>query len=139
MGSVERRQGIDEENVCEAVFERHLLAEVPSFNGILAASSLSEFAPGTHFRNVIDDNTCKAGKVTKVILTSGKHWIAVEKARDERGLKDTVAIIRLESLCPFPVQDLRDVLKRYPKAKSGWCRDDISKQYQIIRAEPAVF
>ncbi|KAL6740878.1 hypothetical protein Aduo_014186 [Ancylostoma duodenale] len=90
-----------------------------------AASSLSEFAPGTHFRNVIDDNTCKAEKVTKVILTSGKHWIAVEKARDERGLKDTVAIIRLESLCPFPVQDLRDVLKRYPKAKKFvWSQEE---------------
>ncbi|KAK6014883.1 hypothetical protein OSTOST_19724, partial [Ostertagia ostertagi] len=53
---------------------------------------------------------------SKVILTSGKHWIAVEKERDERGLRDTVAIIRLESLCPFPVQDLRETLQRYPKA-----------------------
>ncbi|KAK6021464.1 hypothetical protein OSTOST_12863, partial [Ostertagia ostertagi] len=85
-----------------------------------AASSLSEFAPGTHFRNVIDDSTCKPEKVTKVILTSGKHWIAVEKERDERGLRDTVAIIRLESLCPFPVQDLRETLQRYPKATSGF-------------------
>lgn len=90
-----------------------------------AASSLSEFAPGTHFRNVIDDNTCKAEQVTKVILTSGKHWIAVEKARDERGLKDTVAIVRLESLCPFPVQDLRDALQRYPKAKKFvWSQEE---------------
>ncbi|CAJ0592057.1 unnamed protein product [Cylicocyclus nassatus] len=90
-----------------------------------AASSLSEFAPGTHFRNVIDDNTCKAEKVTKVILTCGKHWIAVEKARDERGLKDTVAIVRVESLCPFPVQDLREALKRYPKAtKFVWSQEE---------------
>ncbi|VDL82886.1 unnamed protein product [Nippostrongylus brasiliensis] len=90
-----------------------------------AASSLSEFAPGTHFKNVIDDYTCKSEQVTKVIFTSGKHWIAVEKARDERGLKDTVAVIRLESLCPFPVQDLRDVLKRYPKAKKFvWSQEE---------------
>ncbi|KAK6754672.1 hypothetical protein RB195_013575 [Necator americanus] len=90
-----------------------------------AASSLSEFAPGTHFRNVIDDNTCKPEKVTKVILTSGKHWIAVEKARDERGLKDTIAIVRLESLCPFPVHDLREVLKRYPNAKKFvWSQEE---------------
>ncbi|VDO08675.1 unnamed protein product [Haemonchus placei] len=80
---------------------------------------MSEMAPGTYFKNVIDDNTCKPEKVTKVILTSGKHWIALEKERDERGLKDTVAIVRLESLCPFPVQDLRAVLERYPKAKSA--------------------
>ena len=31
-----------------------------------AASSLTEFAPGTHFKNVIDDSTCKAEKVEKV-------------------------------------------------------------------------
>nr|CDJ90855.1 2-oxoglutarate dehydrogenase E1 component [Haemonchus contortus] len=90
-----------------------------------ALSSLSEMAPGTYFKNVIDDKTCKPEKVTKVILTSGKHWIAVEKERDERGLKETVAIVRLESLCPFPVQDLRAVLERYPKAKKFvWSQEE---------------
>lgn len=53
----------------------------------------------------------------KVIFVSGKHWIAVEKARDERGLKDSVAIVRVEMLCPFPVIDLQAVLKKYPGAK----------------------
>uniref|UniRef100_A0A1I7XLZ5 RRM domain-containing protein n=1 Tax=Heterorhabditis bacteriophora TaxID=37862 RepID=A0A1I7XLZ5_HETBA len=83
-----------------------------------AASSLSEFAPGTHFRNVIADFTCVPSLVTKVILTSGKHWITLEKARNERGLNDTVAIIRVESLCPFPLQDLRETLQHYPKAQN---------------------
>uniref|UniRef100_A0A0K0DHB5 OxoGdeHyase_C domain-containing protein n=1 Tax=Angiostrongylus cantonensis TaxID=6313 RepID=A0A0K0DHB5_ANGCA len=62
---------------------------------------------------------------SQVIITSGKHWIAVEKARDERGLKDSVAIIRLEGLCPFPVQDLREALQLYPKAKKFvWSQEE---------------
>ncbi|CAI4222752.1 unnamed protein product [Auanema sp. JU1783] len=90
-----------------------------------AASSLTEFAPGTSFKHVIADETCNPQNVNKIIFTSGKHWIAVEKARDERGLKDSVAIVRLESLCPFPVQALQETLKKYPKATNFvWSQEE---------------
>ncbi|CAI5453123.1 unnamed protein product [Caenorhabditis angaria] len=83
-----------------------------------AASSILDLAPGTSYKNVITDSTIKnQNKVEKVIFVSGKHWIAVEKARDEKGLADTVAIVRVEMLCPFPVVDLQSVIKQYPNAK----------------------
>ncbi|CAB3396919.1 unnamed protein product [Caenorhabditis bovis] len=90
-----------------------------------AASTILEFGPGTSYRNVISDSTCKPDKVTKIIFVSGKHWIAVDKAREERGLKDTVAIVRLEMLCPFPVIDLQNVFKQYPNAKEFvWSQEE---------------
>ncbi|CAD6186781.1 unnamed protein product [Caenorhabditis auriculariae] len=90
-----------------------------------AASSIVDFAPGTFFKNVIDDDACVADKVTKIVFTSGKHWTAVDKAREERNLRETVAVVRLESLCPFPVADLQQVLKKYPKAKEFvWSQEE---------------
>lgn len=66
---------------------------------------------------ISEEHATSSQKIKKVIFVSGKHWINVEKARDERGLKDSVAIVRVEMLCPFPVVDLQAVLKKYPGAQ----------------------
>lgn len=50
---------------------------------------------------------------------SGKHAFTLMKERGDRQLTDT-AIVRLESLCPFPVDELRDTIARYPKATSSF-------------------
>lgn len=55
--------------------------------------------------------------VNKVILVSGKHYYALDKYRDSRKLKN-VAIIRLESLCPFPIHELLQEIDRYNHVKS---------------------
>ncbi|CAJ0582328.1 unnamed protein product, partial [Mesorhabditis spiculigera] len=87
-----------------------------------AASTLAELAPGTSFQPVIDD---KSKTAEKVIFVSGKHWIAVNKAREERGLVDKVAIVRVEQLCPFPVSELSAVMKKYPNAKKFvWSQEE---------------
>ena len=39
------------------------------------------------------------------------------KERDERKIED-IAIIRLEGICPFPIEDIRNALKLFPKASS---------------------
>ena len=46
------------------------------------------------------------------------------KERDEKKLNDT-AIIRIEGLAPFPVEDLRKVLQRYSGAqKFIWSQEE---------------
>lgn len=91
-----------------------------------AASTINEFGPGTTYQNVIsEEHATSSQKIKKVIFVSGKHWINVEKARDERGLKDSVAIVRVEMLCPFPVVDLQAVLKKYPGAQDFvWSQEE---------------
>lgn len=82
----------------------------------MAASRLESFGPGNGFEPVLDD-TVDSSKVEKLILTSGKHAYALMKEKEERKISN-VAIIRVEGLCPFPVEDLRRVIQRYPNAKS---------------------
>uniref|UniRef100_A0AC35FBU2 Transketolase-like pyrimidine-binding domain-containing protein n=1 Tax=Panagrolaimus sp. PS1159 TaxID=55785 RepID=A0AC35FBU2_9BILA len=91
-----------------------------------AASKIHEFAPGTFFQPVLDDpaTSTDPSKIKKLILTSGKHAYALMKERDEKKLNDT-AIIRVEGLAPFPLEDLRKVLQRYSGAqKYIWSQEE---------------
>ncbi|KAH0555015.1 probable 2-oxoglutarate dehydrogenase E1 component DHKTD1 homolog, mitochondrial [Cotesia glomerata] len=81
-----------------------------------ATSALEEMGPGTQFKNVIADNLVDPPKVERVILVSGKHYYALEKQREAIGLQNA-AIIRLESLCPFPIVEINEELKKYRNAK----------------------
>uniref|UniRef100_F1KTQ9 2-oxoglutarate dehydrogenase E1 component n=1 Tax=Ascaris suum TaxID=6253 RepID=F1KTQ9_ASCSU len=82
----------------------------------MAASTLYDMKEGTHFQPVIGDDSVSPADVTKVIFCSGKHCYALRKEREARKLNN-VAIIRLEQLCPFPVEALRTAACRYPDAK----------------------
>lgn len=53
----------------------------------------------------------------KVVFVSGKHYYTLVGERESRGIKD-MAIIRLESLCPFPTQEINAELQKYKQAKS---------------------
>ena len=53
----------------------------------------------------------------KIIFVAGKHYYTLKDRREELRLDD-VALIRLESLCPFPVEQLEREIAKYPNAKS---------------------
>ena len=80
-----------------------------------AASTLDEMGPGTHFRAVIPDPK-DSRSVTRVVFVSGKHYYALNKHAEEKGITDT-AFVRVEQLCPFPTQELQNEVSRYPNAK----------------------
>jgi probable 2-oxoglutarate dehydrogenase E1 component DHKTD1 len=89
-----------------------------------AASPLTDFQPGTHFRSVLADKSIKAEKVRKIVFVSGKHAYLLMKERDERKLDD-VAVVRLEGICPFPVEELRTVINTYPNAQNFvWSQEE---------------
>ncbi|XP_020295780.1 probable 2-oxoglutarate dehydrogenase E1 component DHKTD1 homolog, mitochondrial isoform X2 [Pseudomyrmex gracilis] len=88
-----------------------------------AISPLSDFKPGRSFKTVID-NKVEASNVTKVILVSGKHYYALDNYRESIGNKDA-AIIRIESLCPFPVQELLKKIEKYKNARTFvWSQEE---------------
>uniref|UniRef100_A0A7N5ZZR5 2-oxoadipate dehydrogenase complex component E1 n=1 Tax=Anabas testudineus TaxID=64144 RepID=A0A7N5ZZR5_ANATE len=74
-----------------------------------AVSSLTELAPGTTFRPVLGDTS-----VSKVVLCSGKHYYALLKQRDTSTANQNTALVRVEELCPFPLEALQQELKKYP-------------------------
>lgn len=78
-----------------------------------ATSSHVDFQPGTSFLPVIGDDVIRnAANVKRVILCSGKHYYALNDERLSKKYED-VAIIRVESLCPFPVGEINKELEKY--------------------------
>nr|XP_003706992.1 PREDICTED: probable 2-oxoglutarate dehydrogenase E1 component DHKTD1 homolog, mitochondrial isoform X1 [Megachile rotundata] len=91
---------------------------------VAATSPLTEMGPQTRFKNVIGDDKAKESEVTKVILVTGKHYYALDEYRNST-MQNNVAIIRLESLCPFPVQELLQEIDKYKYAKTFiWSQEE---------------
>ncbi|KAF9405803.1 hypothetical protein HW555_013606 [Spodoptera exigua] len=89
-----------------------------------AVSNISDFAPGTHFKNVIGDPLADPLKVKRVILVSGKHYYELHKER-LRANVDDVAIIRVEGLAPFPLHELQTELQKFKNARKFiWSQEE---------------
>ncbi|XP_078113440.1 2-oxoadipate dehydrogenase complex component E1 [Sander vitreus] len=90
-----------------------------------AASSLTAMMPGTSFRPVLGDTSVTAESVQKVVLCSGKHYYALLKQRETSAANQNTALIRVEELCPFPLDALQQELKKYPNAKEFiWSQEE---------------
>ena len=91
-----------------------------------AVSALDEFTD-QDFRAVLPDETSSGPK--RVILCSGKLYYALLEAREERGLDDEVALVRVEQLYPFPEHELREVLQQYSEdADLVWAQEEPQNQ-----------
>ena len=93
-----------------------------------ATSTLEELAQG-HFHNVLDESDdLDKSTVERIIMCSGKVFYDLRAARRERGL-DTIAILRLEQLYPFPEVELLDILAAYPNVIDAvWCQEEPMNQ-----------
>ncbi|KYM93516.1 PREDICTED: probable 2-oxoglutarate dehydrogenase E1 component DHKTD1 homolog, mitochondrial isoform X1 [Cyphomyrmex costatus] len=89
-----------------------------------AVSPLSDFDLRTSFKAIIGDDRVEKCNVTKIILVSGKHYYALNNYRETSGDKN-VAIIRIESLCPFPIYELLEEIAKYKHAKTFiWSQEE---------------
>ncbi|XP_056429296.1 2-oxoadipate dehydrogenase complex component E1 [Hyla sarda] len=91
-----------------------------------AVSSFEDMAPGSTFKPVLGDVAADPKSITTVILCSGKHYYALAKQKEtlgEQGHK--FAIIRIEELCPFPLESLQQIIGKYTKAKDFiWSQEE---------------
>ncbi|HEX7325766.1 MAG TPA: 2-oxoglutarate dehydrogenase E1 component [Rhodanobacteraceae bacterium] len=94
----------------------------------LAVSSLEDLETG-HFHRVIPDQRVKAAKkVKRVVLCAGKVYYDLFEDAEKRKL-DSVAIVRVEQLYPFPREDVVAELDKYPAAKEViWCQEEPQNQ-----------
>uniref|UniRef100_A0A1I8PJ39 Transketolase-like pyrimidine-binding domain-containing protein n=1 Tax=Stomoxys calcitrans TaxID=35570 RepID=A0A1I8PJ39_STOCA len=89
-----------------------------------ATSSFRDFEAGTQFQNILGDATPQPDAIKRVILCSGKHYYALADERQAKNLQDT-AIVRLESLCPFPAYELQKEMLKYKNAKTFvWAQEE---------------
>ena len=55
--------------------------------------------------------------MTKVIFCTGKIYYELVAARAKSSQKETSAIIRIEELVPFPVEQIEGEIKKFANAK----------------------
>ena len=88
-----------------------------------AVSNIKELTTGG-FKEVLDDAEAKATEVEKLVFCSGKFYYDLLAAREERKDKK-IAFIRIEQLYPFPTIQLKEILKKYKKAKKYvWAQEE---------------
>jgi 2-oxoglutarate decarboxylase len=86
-------------------------------------SELTDLAGGS-FVPVLEDEAADPARVRRVILTSGKLYYDLLKAREERRA-DHVALLRQEQFYPFPARELVRALGRYSlSADLVWAQEE---------------
>lgn len=98
-----------------------------------AKSSFDDMIDGTEFQRVIPDvKLAPRGQVNeavkRIVLCTGKVFYELNKERTTRGMEDKVAIVRVEQLCPFPWDELAEVVKQYPNADVIWSQEEHKNQ-----------
>ncbi|ASJ76677.1 2-oxoglutarate dehydrogenase E1 component [Granulosicoccus antarcticus] len=94
----------------------------------LATSTLEDLAEGS-FQPVIPEiDELDAKAVDRLVFCSGKVYYDLLEKRRENEMSN-VALVRLEQLYPFPYDEMKSVIKQYPKAKSFvWCQEEPRNQ-----------
>ena len=88
-------------------------------------ASLSDLSEG-RFHPVLDDPRPRerAAGVTRLVLCTGKVYVDLV-AREDYAAAESVAVVRIEELYPFPFVDLRDVLAGYPNLREVvWLQEE---------------
>lgn len=96
-----------------------------------ATSPLENFLEGQTFRPVIGDVVQRASNesVKRVILCAGQVYYDLAKGREEKGLENEVAIVRVEQLYPFPYAEVEAELVKYPHASEiVWAQEEPKNQ-----------
>ncbi|CAF1045271.1 unnamed protein product [Didymodactylos carnosus] len=92
-----------------------------------ARSSFDEMLPGTKFKRIYPEEGVaneNPQEVEKIIFCSGKTYYDLVKERAQHKLESKIAIVRIEQLCPFPFDLIRDELEKYKKAKVCFAQEE---------------
>ncbi len=91
-------------------------------------STMEELAEGTFQVVIGETDELPADKVERIILCSGKVYYDLRQERRNRNINN-IAIIRLEQLYPFPSDDLREAMKKFPNFNEVmWCQEEPMNQ-----------
>jgi len=86
-------------------------------------SSADEFATGT-FQEVIDDPKATPEKVKSLVFCTGKFYYDLVAER-ENLKRDDIAFVRIEQLFPLPVEQLKEIIAKYPNADDYvWAQEE---------------
>ncbi|XP_037299470.1 2-oxoglutarate dehydrogenase, mitochondrial isoform X1 [Manduca sexta] len=90
-------------------------------------SSFDDMKEGTTFRRVIPEEgpACENPQnVRKLAFCSGRVYYDMLKERRDRGLEKDIAICRLEQISPFPYDQVKAEVAKYPNAQLVWSQEE---------------
>lgn len=95
----------------------------------LAVSDINDLARGS-FKSIIPDKSISdIKKVERVLITSGKIYYELLKAREDLRLSKEVPIIRIEQFYPFNDSILKQYINQYTNAKEiFWVQEEPKNQ-----------
>jgi len=77
----------------------------------LVLSQIDEFT-NSNFKELINDNFIKNNQVSKLVFCTGKFYYDLHEYRIKNKIKN-VALIRIEQLHPFPIEQVMNTIKSY--------------------------
>ena len=93
------------------------------------ASPAEEFTSGT-FQPLIGEVTTaiRPARVRKIIACCGKIYYELKAERERHNITD-IALLRIEQIYPFPHEEFKTQINKYPDANSVlWCQEEPGNQ-----------
>jgi len=88
-----------------------------------AVSSVSDFSSGK-FLPLIDINKIENSEINRLVFCSGKFYYDLNGYIEKNNIIDT-ALVRVEQLFPLPIDEIKEVLKKYSKADDVvWAQEE---------------
>ncbi|MEM8522481.1 2-oxoglutarate dehydrogenase E1 component [Flavobacterium sp. PL12] len=86
-------------------------------------SPIEDFTNGA-FQETIDDETVNKKDVKTLVFCTGKFYYDITAEREINGRND-VAVVRIEQLFPLPVEQLKEIIAKYPNADDYvWAQEE---------------
>jgi 2-oxoglutarate dehydrogenase E1 component len=100
----------------------------------MSVSAISELSSGRFELIIPEVEAIEVKQTRRLVFCSGKVYFDLLEAREVHGIGD-VALIRLEQLYPFPINEYADLIKQYEHVEEIiWCQEEPLNQgawYQI--------
>ncbi len=94
----------------------------------LCVSTIEELASGTFMPAIGEVDDIAADKVKRVVFCSGKVYFDLLEQR-RANEQDDVAIVRIEQLYPFPMEDVKAAIAQYSNVEDFvWCQEEPQNQ-----------
>ena len=87
---------------------------------------------------IIEDqnpNLAAPEKVRKIVLCSGQVYYDLHNRVTKENRND-VAVVRVESICPFPFKEIIEQLSKYKNASVTWSQEEPKNAGGFLYVEP---
>ncbi|OQV16966.1 2-oxoglutarate dehydrogenase, mitochondrial [Hypsibius exemplaris] len=92
-----------------------------------ARSTFDDMVVGTELKRIYPETgpaSADPSAVTRLVFCSGKVFYELRKERDAKQLSGKIALVRVEQICPFPYDLVREELAKFPAAEVVWVQEE---------------